>query len=369
MKKLFGLAVSLLAVLAMTGCMGAPGEPDKSPEEMVQESFNSMYEVKSVVYDFTVDGVVVPPEGEGDKITFDMSISGAQDITDPSKPKFSMVMDGEFSLADGDPEMASGELRFNADNIFFRLTGLSDFEGAVPAEMVEPFMNKWYQMEIPAEMMLNYSIAGDEENMTEEQKAMKKLMEDTQFFKDLKYEGTDGGAYHYSGMLDTDAVIGFLKESSEIMGQSVSERDIEEMEEVFEMMEMSADMWIDSSNMYMTKMAFEMSMDIEGGTIDMTMESELTDFDKPVTIEEPADAEIFDPMMLLGPMMMMQPGMEDMEMEVPSDPFAEGTSSDADIDVEGMEEMDLDELNAELDAAMAELDDAMAELEGLEMPE
>ncbi|MBD3360632.1 hypothetical protein GF366_02395, partial [Candidatus Peregrinibacteria bacterium] len=79
MKKIFISILSVLLLFGITGCSWFVEEPERSPEEIVREAFNNIYDVKSLSYNFYLTGIVDPPAGEGESYDFFISFEGNQD--------------------------------------------------------------------------------------------------------------------------------------------------------------------------------------------------------------------------------------------------------------------------------------------------
>ncbi|MFA7685896.1 MAG: hypothetical protein WCX95_03810 [Candidatus Gracilibacteria bacterium] len=308
MKKLWNV-VALLAVLAMaTGCSLTGGtEPAKPAEDVIKEAMTNLSKVTSGNYELAMKGDVVGAEGQVPaNASFDGTIGGLFDSKDPKKPQFTMKLDGTMSIDKAESQDVEVELRLNQTDVYVNLAKLPDLGESVPKEMVAAFTGKWWQIAIPAGAFEGLPVTGgDEATMTPEQKALKTLIENTKFFKDLKFEGNEsvGGSdcLHYVGSLDKVAIKTFVTEAAKLQGQVMSETELKDLDSLLGATEAPADLWVDSSNMTMKKIGTKLTIAPEGaGSLTLDFSFMVSDVNKAVTVEVPAGATIFDPAMLFG---------------------------------------------------------------------
>jgi hypothetical protein len=312
-KVLKALAASGLIVLSfgLAGCQEA-GAPEKAPEEVIQEGIIKLTEATSHSYDVSVKGDLKGPNGEKpEKVTFDMKADGSMEATDVKDPKFNLSLTGEM-MADADGGKGTVDFRLNKDAIFMNLKALSG-EGAVtiPPELSAELIGKWWTMPIPpealAEIAASVPATGSEEEMTPEQKKMKELVDSTKFFKDVKYIGSEsvGGepSHHYTAVMDQDAFTAFAVKASELQGQKISDAEVADMKQSMSMFDFSGDLYVGQNSGVLNKVkgviTFKASPDGDTPTGTITVEGMVSDLNKPVTVEVPADAQPI-PMELLG---------------------------------------------------------------------
>ena len=301
MKKLLAIFTAT-AVLSGCSLLGAT-EPDQDPGEVVKEAFANLYALSSYAYDADLEGEM---SIEGDNVDFKAHLSGAQDLSDIEAPKLVISIDGEGSLNDGDMENISVELKTDSKTLYVMLAEISDLDGAVPTEMVAAYIGQWWAIPIPEGTIQYPSFGGaDEENLTTEQQAMKDLVDNTNFFKDLEYIGSTGSNLKYSGTLDKEAVKTFLSESARINGQVLLPAEMAQMEMSIDAMTLEGEIWVDSSDMLVTRITGEAEVEVaEEENAKVKFDLSLSDFDKEVVIEEPEGVKEFDPFMMLGLMSM-----------------------------------------------------------------
>jgi hypothetical protein len=297
MKKLLKSFASLtiIAVVA-TGC--SVSGPDKSPEDTVKEGFANLYDLTSYSYEVAVD---VDATVQGDSMKSKFTLTGSQEFADPMAPKLMMEFAGTGSLNDGGVQSAGAEMRLDATNLYFIINTVSDFDGLLPAEIVAPYVGKWFSMELPADTFTDVAFAGaDESTLTEEEKATRDLLKETLFFTDLSYVGDEDGSYHYTGVLDKEAVVDFVVKGSEINGSPATEADIAEMQEGIKTYDMTAEIWVEKDSMTVNKMMGALTTNGEGEDIKVNFDVSLANFNKAVKVEVPEGAEVFDPYSLFG---------------------------------------------------------------------
>lgn len=305
-KAIKALAASGLIVLSfgLVGCQQEAAAPEKAPEEAIQEGMAKLTELTSSSYDVKVKGDLKGPEGElPEKVTFDVTVKGNMEANDPKDPKFNLTLAGSM-MADSDGGDGSFEFRMNKEAIYLNLKSLNGKgEVAIPEEIAAELIGKWWTMPIPPEALEELAMtvpsAGGEENMTPEQKQMKELVDNTKFFKDVKYVGTEtvGGeaSLHYTATLDTAAFAEFTKKASELQGETISESELADMKEALTMFDFAGDLYVGQTSGVLNKVkgviTFKASPDGDSPTGTITVEGMISDFGKSVTVEVPADAQ------------------------------------------------------------------------------
>lgn len=291
------LAIGLTSILILSGCRVSDG-PEQNPEKVVKEGFSNFYDLDAYTYEISFSGNV---DADETNVNFELSLEGGQDTLDPKDPRLVMALEGSGSVDDGDEQEVKGELRINSENIFFSLASISDFDGLIPTEMLEPFVGKWWNMPVPPNAFDSLVIAsGADEDLPPEMQATKKLLKDTLFFKDLKYLGIDDGSYHYSGVLDEDAVMNFIQEMAKINNDELNESDIEEMEESFEAIELEVEIWVDTEEMILSGLSGDVDYEKDENKVEFNFELFLGGFNESFEVEVPEESEEFNPLMLLG---------------------------------------------------------------------
>lgn len=294
------LALSILAlfsVFLISGCSGTDGQKNVKAE--IKEAFKNLYAVSSASFQVDLKGEM--KEADGKQSGFDLKIDGASDMHDVKTPKLNLKVNGT-GAAEGKEQGFDGEVRLDKENVYFLVSKFPDLGELVPAEMVKPFIGKWWKMPIPEGTFDKTSLpTGNEEELTEEQKKIRKLLEDTDFFKDLTYVGEENGNNHYKGTLNKKALKNFVFEVEKIQGNTMSESDKKAFEEGLEEVQVDADLWVDANEEILTKVSGKVTdLKAENGTDSLDFTMSFGNFNKKVEIEEPKEAEEFNPLMLLG---------------------------------------------------------------------
>jgi hypothetical protein len=359
-----GGVIALTAALVFSGCQQA-AQPQKAPEEVVKDGMKKLTEVTSHQFEFELTGDLTGPQGEKpEKVKFTLALSGGADMKDNKDPKINLKLSGSGN-ADADTFDGAAELRLNKEAVFFTLAKLNvkGTEEQLPQEFLDMYVGKWWKITLPPEALdeLTASLpeGGSQENLTPEQKQMKELFENTQFFKNIKFVGVESvkgeQSFHYSAELDKEAFMAFAIKASEQQGETMSESDKEEMRKGMEMFDFSGNVWVGQTSGVLNQVSGDIklkpaSTDEPSGTISVRLT--LWDFNKPVTVQVPSDAEEFPIEQLLGGMMggaamsggldMSTTGgdsMDGVNFEIPEDATS-GTT---------------DEQKAEFEKAMAEM--------------
>lgn len=301
--KVFVASIAIISsALAFSGCSLGGGGSGGDSKEVLKEAFANLYNVTSAGYSVTTTGDI---DSAGDKVKVDMGFSGVFDIKNPKEPQFSMKAAGTGSLNGGAEQTVDSEIRLNKDNAYFIVSALSDFEGQIPAELVAPYLSKWWAMPIPAGSFdeMPATIGGDE-NLTPEEKQMKDLLKATVLFKDITLEGTEGNTSHYKAVLDKEAVKTLSVEGAKIQGQTLTEQELTDLDTSLQNINFSADIWVNNDIKTVTKLSGTLvATPTAQDSANITFSIALENVNGPVTIEVPADTSLFDPMVFLGAMM------------------------------------------------------------------
>ncbi len=303
------LAVTgLLAMsIALAGCqdVGAPAAPKKAPEAVLQEGLIKLSALTSYTYNVNLTGDLKGPVNEPpEKVTFDVKATGGIDTKDSLDPKLNLTLKGSM-MADQDGADASLAFRMNKEALFLNLDNVTGKGAiAIPEEMKAQFVGKWWTLPIPPEALTEMSKSmpqGDAATMTEDQKKMKSLIEETKFFKNVAFvdnQSVSGEtAYHYTGALDKDAFATFIVKASELQGQTISEEEKTSMKASLEGFDFTGDFYVGQTSGTLIKVKGQLTIkenaekSSPSGTV--TLEGSVADLNKPVTVEVPADAQPF----------------------------------------------------------------------------
>lgn len=328
-KKFFAGALVTVGALALfSGCQqAAPATPAKPPEEVIKEGMTKLTDVTSYAYEVALNADVKDPTTGA--VKFDVTLGGAMDVKDKKDPKITLKMDGSGSDDKGEGGSGSFEVRLNKDAVFFNLMKL-ELKGsqaeAIPAEVKE-MMSKWWKITLPEGALDEVSASlpqGSMEEMTPEQKEMKKAFEDAKIFTNPTLVGTESvkgeNSYHYTVTVDKKALSAFVAKAASMQGETMSEGDLKEMEAGLAQLDVKADVWVGQTSGVMNQMSGTMNLkaDASGATGTIGFRLTLSDINKPVTVTAPADATEFPVEEFLGPLMMGMSGGMDPSMMDPS---------------------------------------------------
>ncbi len=361
-KEKLSLISGVLGVsLLLAACQPAPISLEgKDPGEALQEGIKKLSDIDSYSYDVTINGDLKGPEGMPPAVVeFDLSIDGGIDLSDPMDLRMTLMLAGGF-MADADGADAKIDFRLNSDSLFVNVMELTGQGSAViPDEMKQEIVGKWWSLPIPPEALQELAASlpqGGDENLTEEQKQVKELVENTQFFKDVKMVGAEKvngeDSTKFTAILDKDAFADFVVKAAEIEGTTVSEDDLAEVKEGLELIEFGGDMYISNSSGILNRVKATLTFKEDTETAEqnptgtVTFDFSISDVNKEVSVDAPEGAEEMPIEALLGPML----GAPTMAPSMPIDPE---TGEPIEIDM------------AELEAMSAELPEGME----IELPE
>lgn len=347
-KKLLGL-VLMISLLVITGCeKQAPTteSPDKVLLKMQEQYQKKKTENKKGqtegLFTFKINTAEMDISASGN---VDMAVDGT-DINNP-KVEINLNLKGEGS----GEEMESNakidlSMRLLKQMLYLKLNELElnseeDPGVAQQVQMMSAFIaNKWFKIPLPENQGLSpMNISGplslNSSQLTEEQvKQIEELAKTIQIFKFVEDLGSGNGKYYYKVTLHNENVIKFIKKMTEIMEVELTNEDQDEIKEIFQITETSVEFIIDSKtfelneikngeisikspesneetniliNANLSEKKTEMGLDVtinadgEETKINVTLDLN-TNPDAKVNIEEPADAQEFDPMMMGGMM-------------------------------------------------------------------
>lgn len=355
---------SLALVVVLAGCAAAP--PQKPAEEVLKDGLTKLADVNAYSYDLAMSGDLVDPSGE--KLTFNVKLSGAIDSMDPKDPRVVLKLDGTASDSTGMGGSAKGEVRVDKVNMYFNVMDLKVEGEEIPAELTELF-SKWWMMPIPPgtfeELDVTLSTA-DEAQKAE----LKKTLQEVSLFAAPEFVGSEDvmgeSSYHYKVNIDREGLLAFTRAASEAEGEAVSDAEFARAKAELEKVDISGDVWVGTQSGVINK--FQGTIKMKGGagepsgTISITLS--IGNINQAVAIDVPAGAEEFPAEQIFSAMMMMGGG------GLPASP---GMMDDSSMMLDGSSMMSDDELDAMMEEAMMEsgmtadqLDAMMNDLEAME---
>lgn len=318
-KKLIILvAILILFVIGITVALLFPKAAEEIYEDYVDDFFENglanLTLAKTAGFDLSVGGnISVLPDTDSsynfEKLDIDGSFGGSYDVTDTENPIFSLLFDLSLDSDEKGAESVEGELRFVDGSVHFILSDISDFEGNIPLDTLEPFIGQWWNMSFPNEGLLEmFKIYKDEDLMTPEEKELKALFSQTNIFKDVEFvevEEMDGTiARKYSVSLNNRAFIDYVAKSGEITGEPLSEADLKELSMFVNNVDFNGHIWIDEEEVIFRKYSGTMtgrdfSEELEGLSVEFEIAYELFDINEEVEVLIPEDSEKLDLLKLL----------------------------------------------------------------------
>lgn len=319
MKKL--LIPFMVGAMIFTGCSLLRSE--STPKDIVNEAFKNLEGMDYYDYEFSFDGEMIT---EGETVDFSINYLSQQDNTDKTKPKFTRKIDAEISTEEFKNQSMTGEMASDGDSLYFVINEISDFNGELSAESVTPLKGQWFSLSLDNDTIGSLSpfsdfLMTDEKNVTEDQKKLRKLYEDTEFFTDVEFLKTEDGYDVYTGVWDTKDSKKFVEKAMEMKGLPLTGSEEGEIDSFLESVELDVVMYVDKAENVLTKATGTMTMtDLKevDGVFDFSIE--FMNLHEPVVIEIPEDFEEFDPMMIFAammgadPTMMVDPAMMDPSM-------------------------------------------------------
>lgn len=302
MKKAIISIFGVLTILGLfiTGCaQNVP--PPKQPEEMLKDGIKKLTNVDSHAFEFTSKMTLLSSSGkQEEKVNYYLNLTGALDLKDVQEPRIKLKADGSF---------ADFQMIVNKEALYGNLTRLTLSEAgfSIPKDF-ESYLKKWWKIPIPPgvlkEIAVNVPHGSDDTQLTADQKKLKKLFEDTRFFKDMVYTGIDTikgePSYRYSAKFDKESVKDFIVKSLLPGEKSLNSEELKNLDEMFKKLELNPQIWIGkdtgivnkiSARVDISSVAAKPSSSLETVTAPYFFDFELIlwDFNKPVTVEAPKD--------------------------------------------------------------------------------
>lgn len=300
-KILLPVVLTTALVLGLVGC-----QAKKTPDQAIQDGLKSLSSVKSLSYDLAVNGDLKDKDAKEGK--FNLGLTGSVDSKDKLDPKFILKLDGSLNDASsGQAGSAQAEIRLNKEQILFNVMKL-DIQGMPLPQEATSLMNQWWKFPLPPatkDALLKAASSTDTQQLTTEQQKLKDLYDNTKFFVDPKYVADEaiGGeqSAHYTVTLDKTATLNFFKAVAESQGETVTDEQMKEAQDGFSYLDTQVGVWVGNTSHVVNQVVVSANVndtkDSVTGTIFFRMT--LSDFDKAVTIDVPADAKDF-PIEMLG---------------------------------------------------------------------
>jgi hypothetical protein len=289
------------------GCQQAA--PTKSATDVIKDGIKNLMEVTSASYNAKSSGNIDDKDSGNTK--FDLTSSGIMDRKDMLTPQFSVKLDGTVSAGTTNGGSGSFDLRLNKDAFYFNVATLEMKGDQTILDQLKKYYAKWWKITIPPEaqkqLFAAVPPAGTQENLTPEQQQVKQLVEQTNFFANPTYVGTEDvngeQSYHYSVTLDNKATIDFLLKMAEIQGTKPTADEITQVNTTFAQISATGDIYVGTVSGVLNKFNGTIKLDKAGptettGTITASMS--LGSINKAVTLEIPAGAVEFPVEELFG---------------------------------------------------------------------
>ncbi len=318
-------------MLAFAAC-GAPVSPsdisDEQAKTNVNEAVIATSSTQSIAFDvnadisFAVENAQTEEAENFENIAFNMTISGEADATDSQSPRFlaDIDVDGGDEKAEFESEMSLG---FGDGSIFAKLSALElsgELENQVPPEMLTPFLEQWWSMALPPQATAEFTKMLQLNSDPEMEKQINEIRAKHEMFTDIKHVETTSNGERYSVIIDTDAIIAMAEEVAKLYGTEVNEQDMAMAKELYKSLAMTAEVEVNKEGL-ISEISGEVSLSnpVEEGaeavTVMVDFTYKLSKHNEELEITMPEDAQVFDPMMLLGGMMMEQQDLSTFELE------------------------------------------------------
>ncbi|PIQ77313.1 hypothetical protein COV82_05215 [Candidatus Peregrinibacteria bacterium CG11_big_fil_rev_8_21_14_0_20_46_8] len=290
MKKT--IATFLLLTFALSGC--SLFKPD--PQTAVNKGLLRLGQAERISSRFSVNGTVTMPPGEKlSRMSFDLTGSGQSDAADPKD----IAVDFEYQLGinfDGKGGQVIADVRSLEDVLYFRLreVKLPGENSDALAAQIAPLTNSWFKMPLQE--------GNPFQALTEEQQALRERFKNTEFFTNAVEDGTDEirgeEATRYRVELNKDAVKDLIVDLGQTTENAISPEEESAIAESLQDVDFSGAVWVVDK----TARRIQGTVTIQpaqGASTSFDIDYEVWDLGKKVAIDAPAEAQEFNPLMVL----------------------------------------------------------------------
>lgn len=292
MRRFGFLSFVFVFLLTTSGCNVFGNPPEKPAEEIVKTAFKNFYNYSSFEYDAMLSAGF---DSYDDKKTLLYFLIEGEYEWGIDKPVFTVEFEGSGSIDDGARQVVSGEVRAKSPLIYFYVDEISDFSGGLSDEVIDSFVDKWWRLPWMGESENAGRFRfGDVKGLTDEQKQIRELIEETSFIKDLKYIGNSFSDYKYHGVFDGGAFKEFLIGVGEIIKQEITPEQAGRAIPLFDLIDVTFEIWVDRDDLVLSRLKGNLVLDEGGMSASVVFDVSFDDFGKKVEIEEPEGVENFN---------------------------------------------------------------------------
>ncbi|MFA6520896.1 MAG: hypothetical protein WCT53_00725 [Candidatus Gracilibacteria bacterium] len=293
MKKVIALIATLSLVLSVSGCSLFT----KDPQKAVDEGFAKFADVNKMNSILKLSGTLKAPAGEKpETIQFELDASGKMDTSDSENPKIDVAFKADATV---DGQKYSGDFMIKASDkkVFVKVGSLQmpGEGGKALNTQLASVLNVWWSL--PASEDSTLSKYGSQ------QAEFRELLKNTKFFTGAREEAKEmiqgSEMTKYRVDLDKEALKKFLLEMIRISGSQLQPEEEVAIGERLKEIETSGALWIGGDNYMHRIQGTVTSQPKQGPSTSFEIDYTSWDFGKDVTVEAPAGAQEFNPLMLL----------------------------------------------------------------------
>lgn len=336
-KKLFIL--SSIALITLAGC----GSKSKESPEVVMQKFKE--NVRTIE---SVDGsgtIVMKGEDASDNINLTGSADIKVDNREGQERKFdmSLKLDGNLIASGRQLEAKLNVmLKVLGDSLYFNISELESSDPSIESfkPVIEPYKGKWLKLASEFVPQNLKELQQQDPVALEKEEQLKDLFVNTKLFEVTEQHGIESvnghQVHHYGLKMNKGELKKYIKQASEINGQSLTDADIEEAAAIADAIS-KLEFWIgvDDYHLYKGMISLKGNNAEEGVESTIELSFSANSYNKALSIDAPSDYEDFNPISLL--MGMQIPGGAE---SLPSDLMIDGADGDAMMKGDAMMEKD-----------------------------
>jgi len=273
------------------------------PLTMMYKNYLNTRDAKKMVAGISTTQYNTAENPQSNNMSFNLNAEGQSDVKDTKNVKFSIKLDAQSKIGNETAEETSTEFRFLSNMFYLKVD-------KVPQSVndyldLTPWLGKWFKFDMKE---INEATGEDLESNTlsdEQVQKIQKIYLQNQFVKvdkNTKMERVNGAmTFRYNYSLDKDKLKSFITEANKAMPKPESETSLKyTLDEVDNMPDITGQIWAGIFDSYPYKFNINFAtkpeelLPFDG---QFKFEASLKDFNKPVNIEEPKDAQSFEELM------------------------------------------------------------------------
>ncbi|QQR83055.1 hypothetical protein IPJ72_04520 [Candidatus Peregrinibacteria bacterium] len=299
-----GIAVSLASVVLLTAC----GGDAEAPEAVIPAFQENLVAIET--FDTNVNFSFLGKD-QVDNMNFQLDANVKGDQTDPAQQKAAVDLKANVTLTSAEATTQGNmgvNFLINGTEFLFKLGefNFKDPSIAPYLPIIESYKDRWLKLSSDFLPGIVSSLANERtDEMIEMEEKAKQFFVEADLFDVTKEYGTETvngrDSYHYQVSLNQEGMTAYLNQLGSLMPDSTQTLQPADMDELFNSIK-SIDLWIGKEDHQLSKGIINLMADnaeSQGASFDISLTILANSYNKPVSIEVPAEFEEFDPLSLM----------------------------------------------------------------------